>query len=221
MNEVWIEKMSTRKNRYNQTLLEEIANSISHGLGLVLSIVGFTILIMLASRDGDLWRLTGYIIYGTSLTVLYLFSTVYHGLTHSRIKAIFRRLDHSAIYFLIAGTYTPVILISLRTTWVIFLLPVVWAMALFGIYMKVFYIHRFERLSLAFYILMGWLALIAAKPLFNSVPIESFIWIIVGGISYTIGIIFYTWYRLPYQHAIWHIFVLLGSISHYIGILYI
>ena len=213
--------MSPRKNRYNQTLLEEIANSISHGLGLALSIIGFTVLIMMATQSGDPWRLTGYIIYGSSLTILYLFSTLYHGLSHSRIKAIFRRLDHSAIYLLIAGTYTPVILISLRTTWVIFLLPVVWAMAIFGVYMKVFFIHRYERLTLVFYILMGWLALIAAKPLFNSVPIESFIWIIVGGISYTTGIIFYVWRRLPYQHTIWHMFVLLGSISHYIGILYI
>ena len=213
--------MSARKNRYNQTLLEEVANSISHGLGLALSIVGFTVLIILASQKGDPWRLTAYIIYGISLNTLYLFSTLYHGLTHSRTKAIFRRLDHSAIYLLIAGTYTPVILISLRTTWVMFLLPVVWVMAIFGVYMKVFYIHRYERLTLAFYILMGWLALIAAKPLFNSVPIESFIWIIVGGISYTTGIIFYAWRRLPYQHTIWHMFVLLGSISHYIGILYI
>ncbi len=213
--------MSARKNRYNQTLLEEVANSISHGLGLALSIVGFTVLIILANQKGDPWRLTAYIIYGISLTTLYLFSTLYHGLTHSRTKAIFRRLDHSAIYLLIAGTYTPVILISLRTTWVMFLLPVVWAMAIFGVYMKLFYIHRYERLTLAFYILMGWLALIAAKPLFNSVPIESFIWIIVGGISYTTGIIFYAWHRLPYQHTIWHMFVLLGSISHYIGILYI
>ena len=213
--------MLTQKNRYNQTLLEEIANSISHGLGLALSIVGFTVLIILASQNDDPWRLTAYIIYGISLTTLYLFSTLYHGLTHSRTKAIFRRLDHSAIYLLIAGTYTPVILISLRTTWVMFLLPVVWVMAILGVYMKVFYIHRYERLTLAFYILMGWLALIAAKPLFNSVPIESFIWIIVGGISYTTGIIFYAWRRLPYQHTIWHMFVLLGSISHYIGILYI
>jgi hemolysin III len=102
-----------------------------------------------------------------------------------------------------------------------FLLPVVWVMAIFGVYIKIYYIHRYERLTLAFYILMGWLALIAAKPLFYSVPIESFIWIIVGGISYTAGIIFYAWHRLPYQHTIWHMFVLLGSISHYIGILYI
>jgi len=221
MKEVCIEKMNPQKNKYNQTFLEEIANSISHGLGFALSVIGFTILIILAVHNGDPWRLTGYIIYGTSLIILYLVSTLYHGLTHSRTKAIFRRLDHVAIYLLIAGTYTPVILISLRTTWVIFLLPMIWAMALLGIYVKVYYIHRFEKFSLAFYIIMGWLALIAVKPLFYSVPIESFIWIIIGGISYTSGIIFYVWRHLPYQHAIWHIFVLLGSVSHYIGILYI
>ena len=213
--------MIARKNRYNQTLLEEIANSISHGLGLALSVVGFTVLIFLANQSGDPWRLTAYIVYGTSLTTLYLFSTLYHSLTQSRMKAIFRRLDHSAIYLLIAGTYTPVILISLRTTWVILLLPVVWAMAIFGVYMKVFYIHKYERLTLIFYILMGWLALIAAKPLFNSIPIESFIWIIFGGVAYTTGVIFYAWNRLPFNHTIWHGFVLVGSFFHFMGMLYI
>ena len=204
-----------------QTIVEEIANSITHGLGLVLSIVGLTLLLVYAIEDGDLWRIISVSIYGSSLTILYLISTLYHGLTHSRTKAIFRRLDHSAIYILIAGTYTPVILISLRSTWVLYMLPIVWAMAILGVYIKIRYIHRYERLSLAFYIFMGWFALIAAKPLFNSIPTESFIWIIVGGLSYTSGVIFYTWERLPFNHTIWHGFVLMGSLSHYIGILYI
>ena len=204
-----------------QTILEEIANSITHGLGLCLSIIGTIFLLVYATENGDPWRIVGFIIYGASLTILYLFSTIYHSLTHSRAKAIFRRLDHSAIYLLIAGTYTPIILISMRTTWVLHLLPVVWSMAILGVYIKVYYIHRYERLSLAFYIFMGWFALIAVKPLFNSIPIESFIWIIIGGISYTSGVIFYTWHRLPYHHTIWHMFVLVGSVSHYIGMLYI
>ena len=135
-----------------QTIVEEIANSITHGLGLVLSIVGLTLLLVLATKNGDPWRIVSFSIYGASLTLLYLVSTLYHSLTHSRTKAIFRRLDHSAIYLLIAGTYTPVILISLRTTWVLYLLPVIWAMAILGVYIKVRYIHRYERLSLAFYI---------------------------------------------------------------------
>ena len=134
---------------------------------------------------------------------------------------MFRRLDHAAIYILIAGTYTPVILISLRTTWVIYLLPVIWFMAIIGVYIKIFYIHRYERLTLVFYIIMGWMALIAAKPLFNSIPIESFVWIILGGVAYTTGIIFYTWNRLPFNHTIWHVFVLGGSISHFIAMFYI
>ena len=213
--------MRQKKKKYTQTVMEEIANSITHGLGFGLSVAGLTILVVLASMEGDPWRITSFAIYGSSLTILYLVSTLYHSLTHSRTKAIFRRLDHSAIYLLIAGTYTPVILISMRTTWVLYLLPIIWAMAILGVYIKVRYIHRYERLSLAFYIFMGWFALIAVKPMFNSIPIESFIWIIVGGLSYTSGVIFYAWERLPFNHTIWHGFVLMGSVSHYIGILYI
>ena len=214
--------MTTRKQKgTTQTLVEEIANSITHGLGLVLSVAALTILVVYASLDGDPWRITAFSIYGSSLTILYLVSTLYHSLTNSRIKAIFRRLDHAAIYLLIAGTYTPIILISLRTTWVIYILPIVWTMAVIGVYIKVFYIHRYERLTLAYYIIMGWMALIAVKPLFNSIPIESFVWIIVGGVAYTTGVIFYAWNRLPFNHTIWHGFVLAGSFSHFMGMLYI
>ena len=214
--------MITREQKgTTQTLVEEIANSITHGLGLVLSVAALTILVVYASLDGDPWRITAFSIYGSSLTILYLVSTLYHSLTNSRIKAIFRRLDHAAIYLLIAGTYTPIILISLRTTWVIYILPIVWTMAVIGVYIKVFYIHRYERLTLAYYIIMGWMALIAVKPLFNSIPIESFVWIIVGGVAYTTGVIFYAWNRLPFNHTIWHGFVLAGSFSHFMGMLYI
>ena len=213
--------MGQKKKKYTQTVMEEIANSITHGLGFGLSVAGLTILVVLASMEGDPWRITSFAIYGSSLTILYLVSTLYHSLTHSRTKAIFRRLDHSAIYLLIAGTYTPIILISLRTTWVLYLLPIIWAMAILGVYIKVRYIHRYERLSLAFYIFMGWFALIAVKPMFNSIPIESFIWIIIGGACYTSGVVFYAWSRLPFNYTIWHGFVLIGSISHFIGMLYI
>jgi len=213
--------MGQKKKKYTQTVMEEIANSITHGLGFGLSVAGLAILVVLASMEGDPWRITSFAIYGSSLTILYLVSTLYHSLTHSRTKAIFRRLDHSAIYLLIAGTYTPVILISMRTTWVLYLLPIIWAMAILGVYIKVRYIHRYERLSLAFYIFMGWFALIAVKPMFNSIPIESFIWIIIGGACYTSGVVFYAWSRLPFNHTIWHGFVLIGSISHFIGMLYI
>ena len=213
-----------KKRKYKekaQTIVEEIANSITHGLGFALSVAALTILVVYASREGDPWKITAFAIYGSSMTILYFCSTLYHSLTNSRVKAIFRRLDHAAIYLLIAGTYTPVILISLRTTWVIYLLPVVWAMAIIGVYIKIFYIHRYERLALAYYIVMGWMALIAAKPLFNSIPIESFVWIILGGVAYTSGVVFYAWNRLPFNHTIWHGFVLVGSFSHFMGMLYI
>ena len=204
-----------------QTIVEEVANSITHGLGFGLSVAALTILLIFSSREGDPWRITAFSIYGASLIILYLISTLYHSLTNSRIKAIFRRLDHAAIYLLIAGTYTPVILISLRTTWVIYILPVVWTMAIIGVYIKIFYIHRYEKLTLAYYIIMGWMALVAVKPLFNTIPIESFIWIFLGGIAYTAGVIFYSWHRLPFNHTIWHGFVLVGSFSHFMGMLYI
>lgn len=210
-----------KEKKCAQTIKEEIANSITHCLGLGLSIAGLTFLLIYSKIDGDLWRIVAFAIYGATLIILYLVSTLYYSLTHSRAKAIFRRLDHSAIYLLIAGTYTPVILISLRNTWAIYMLPIVWIMAGIGIYIKLFYIHRFEKLSIKYYILMGWMALIAAKPLFDSIPIEAFMWIIVGGLSYTTGIIFYAWQRLPYNHTIWHGFVLVGSVSHFIGMLYI
>ncbi len=213
-----------KKRKYKekaQTIVEEIANSITHGLGFALSVAALTILVVYASREGDPWKITAFAIYGSSMTILYFCSTLYHSLTNSRVKAIFRRLDHAAIYLLIAGTYTPVILISLRTTWVIYLLPVVWAMAIIGVYIKIFYIHRYERLALAYYIVMGWMALIAAKPLFNSIPIESFVWIILGGVAYTSGVVFFAWNRLPFNHTIWHGFVLVGSFSHFMGMLYI
>ena len=210
-----------KEKKCTQTIREEIANSITHGLGFGLSIAGLTFLLIYSRLEGDLWRIIAFTVYGATLITLYLVSTLYHSLTNSRAKAIFRRLDHSAIYLLIAGTYTPVILISLRNTWVLYMLPVVWVMAGIGIYVKISYIHRFEKLSLAYYIIMGWMALIAAKPLFDTIPIEAFMWIIIGGVSYTTGVIFYTWNRLPYHHTIWHGFVLLGSLSHFMGMLYI
>jgi len=213
--------MSNQKQKKSKLIiLEEIANSITHGFGLILSILGIFIFISYPTENNP-WAMLGLIIYCSSLIILYLSSTIYHALPQSRLKAIFRRLDHSSIYLLIAGTYTPIILISMRTTWVLYILPMIWIMAIIGIYIKLFYIHKYEHLSLIFYLFMGWFALIAIRPLFNSVPIESFILIIIGGLSYTSGIIFYKWDRLQFSHAIWHIFVLFGSIFHYIGILYL
>jgi len=214
--------MANQKQKKSKPIiLEEIANSISHGLGLILSFLGIFIFVSYPSENNNPWRFFALIIYCSCLVILYLSSTIYHALPKSRLKAIFRRLDHSSIYLLIAGTYTPVILISMITTWVLYILPIIWIMAIIGIYIKLFYIHKYEHLSLVFYLFMGWFALIAIKPLFISVPIESFILIIAGGLCYTSGIIFYTRKHLQFSHTIWHIFVLFGSIFHYIGILYL
>jgi hemolysin III len=210
-----------KQKKYNQTILEEIANSITHGIGLCLSILGLVILLTYFNQNEDPWKLISFSIYGICLIILYLSSTIYHALTHHKTKAIFKQIDHSAIYLLIAGTYTPVTLISLRESWAIYLLPIIWIMAITGIYLKIFYKNKYENLSLILYLTMGWLAVIAVKPLFYSLPIESFIWIFIGGLSYTSGVIFYKWIKLPYHHTIWHVFVLLGSISHFISILYI
>ncbi len=211
----------TEKKKLRQTIVEEIANSITHGIGFGLSVAGLTLLVIYASFTGDPWRIVAFSIYGTTLALLYLVSTLYHSITHTEVKSIFRRLDHSAIYLLIAGTYTPIILITLRDSWVLFMLPIVWIMALFGILIKVKHFHNSQKISLLFYIGMGWMALIAAKPLYENIPIQSFIWIVVGGLAYSIGVIFYIWEKLPFHHTIWHGFVMAGSFFHFIGMLYI
>ena len=210
-----------KQKKYSQGVLEEVANSLTHGIGLFLSIVGLFFLFAYFNDDSDPWKIISYSIYGVSLITLYLFSTIYHGVTHAKAKALLKRLDHSAIYLLIAGTYTPVILISLRDSWAMYLLPIIWLMAIIGIFIKITFINENEKISITYYLIMGWLAIIAIKPLFNTLPLESFIWIFIGGMSYTSGVIFYRWHQLPYHHTIWHVFVLFGSISHYISILYI
>jgi len=210
-----------RYKKYSQTILEEIANSITHAFGLCLSIAGLIILLSYFNNDGDPWKFISFCIYGSCLIALYLSSTIYHGITHTKTKAIFKKIDHSAIYLLIAGTYTPVTLIALRESWAIYLLPIIWIMAIIGIFVKFFLQRKNEKISLLFYLSMGWLAIVAIEPLFYSLPIKSFIWIFIGGASYTFGVIFYRWNHLPYHHTIWHIFVLAGSISHFISILYL
>ena len=212
--------MSTRKNRYNQTLLEEIANSITHGLGFLLSIAGLFALLTYNNPDNNIWRTVGFSIYGTSLILLYLSSTLYHGSRDNKLKKIFKRFDHSAIFLLIAGTYTPIVLISMRDTWVIYLFILIWVMTVFGITGEFFFTKKFKYLELVMYIAMGWMALFAIKPLLL-LPMQCYTWIIIGGAIYSIGVIFYKWESLPFNHTIWHIFVLGGSISHFIAMFYI
>lgn len=200
------------------TLGEEIANSVTHGVGAALAVAGMILLVVLAALYGDKWRVVSFTIYGLSLIILYLASTLYHGVQHPRAKRIFRRLDHTSIYVLIAGTYTPFLLISMRGSLGWILLAVVWTMALAGILWKIFFLGRFEVLATIMYVLMGWMGVIAFRQLLVNVPQTGVILLFAGGIVYTVGVIFYAWEKLPYNHAIWHLFVLGGSICHFFSI---
>lgn len=201
---------------YNQ----EIANSISHGIGAILSIIGLIVLLIISSPKGDIWRIVSFSVYGTTLILLYLSSTIYHGLSNVKLKNIFQILDHSAIYLLIAGSYTPLTLISLRGPWGWTLFGLVWGIAFIGIFMNIFFFNKTQIPSMILYVIMGWLIVIAINPLVASIPIEMLYWIIMGGVSYSLGIIFYLVKKIPYHHTIWHLFVLAGSITHFLGILF-
>jgi len=200
------------------SLGEEIASSITHSIGTGLSVVGSTLLVVRATLYGDIWHILSFSIYGSTLVLLYLSSTLYHGFQRSRTKRIFKIIDHGSIYLLIAGTYTPFLLVCMRNTWGFTMLGVIWGLALMGIVLKTLFIGRFPKLSTTVYLSMGWLCVIALKEMLTSIPRGSLIWLAIGGVVYTVGVIFYAWGRLPYNHAIWHLFVLGGSISHYFAI---
>jgi len=204
----------------SQTLCEEIANSITHGIGAGLSIAALVILVVLASRRGDAWRIVSFSIYGATLFLLYLSSTLYHSFVNPKIKNIFRILDHSAIYLLIAGTYTPVTLTLMRGAWGWTLFGLAWAMAIGGIIITAFLLDKLKVLLVLSYVVMGLLVIIAIKPIIQMVPRGMIIWLFIGGACYILGIVFYLWKKLPYHHPIWHLFVLGGSISHFLGILF-
>lgn len=201
------------------SLGEEIASSITHGLGTGLSVAGLTVLVVLAALYGDVWQIVAFSIYGSTLIVLYLASTLYHSFQNPRAKRVFRVIDHAAIFLLIAGTYTPFLLISMRGVWGWTLLGIVWGLALLGVGFKIFFKHRFPVGSTLAYVLMGWLGVIAWKEAVAHIPAGGLVWLGLGGVAYTVGVIFYAWKRLPYNHAVWHVFVLAGSICHYLAVL--
>jgi hemolysin III len=201
-------------------LIEEIANSFTHGIGLVLSLAGLAVLIFLAWNKGDKLHIIGCSIYGATLVMVYAASTLYHGVRNPRIKHIFRLFDHTAIYLVIAGTYTPFTLINLRGFWGWTLLALVWSLSLFGIAFKIAFVNRYKAVSMALYLIIGWLAVIAAKPIISSIPLGCLILIASGGAAYMTGLVFYAWERLPFSHAIWHVFVIVGSICHYCAVVF-
>ena len=201
------------------SLREEIAHSATHGLGIVLSVVGLVALVVASQRSGDVRHVVASVVYGVTLILLYLASTLYHSIPYPRAKRILKVIDHSAIYLLIAGTYTPFTLISLRGGWGWTLFGLVWSMALLGITLKVVAIGRFRWLSLMLYLGMGWLVLVALRPLGDAVSPAGVRLLFLGGVAYTLGVFFYMWRRLPYHHAVWHLFVLAGSVLHFFAVL--
>jgi hemolysin III len=198
---------------------EEIANCLTHGLGLLLSIAGLVVLVTFAALRSDAWAVTSGAIFGVSLVVLYASSTLYHSLRATRPKHVARIVDHVAIFYLIAGTYTPFMLVNLRGPWGWSLFGVVWALAIGGTALKLFFTGRFRVLSTLIYLFMGWIVLVAIKPLVEALPRGSLIMLFAGGLAYSLGTVFYLWKRLPYHHAVWHLFVLAGSVCHFFAVL--
>lgn len=197
---------------------EEIAHCVTHGIGIVFGIVGLVILISRATSCGSARHIVGCSIFCATLIILYSASTLYHGIQYPTAKKIFRIADHSAIYLLIAGTYTPFTLINMQGVWGWSLFGVSWGLALLGIVLQFSPLRKYSHIRLILYITMGWAIIVAIKPLAASVPLSALKLIVAGGLSYTVGIVFYLWRRLPYHHAIWHLFVLSGSVLHYLAV---
>lgn len=195
-------------------------NSISHLIGAVAALAGLVILVVIAASQGDLWKIISFSIYGTTLLLLYIISTLYHSL-QGKAKEIFRQLDYHAIYLLIAGTYTPFTLVTLRGVWGWSIFSVIWVLAILGIVLESLPQKGQRVLPIIIYIIMGWLILIALNPLLQALPLAGFAWLLLGGIFYTIGIVFYVLdERVRHFHGIWHLFVLAGSIAHYFTVLF-
>ena len=199
---------------------EEFAHTLTHGVGALLSIAGLAVLVAFASLNGDVWHIVSSSIYGATLIVLYSASSLYHGVTHPRAKSILQRFDHAAIYLLIAGTYTPFLLVSLRGVWGWSLLSVIWSVAIFGMITEFVNAKRFEKLSLWLYLGLGWIVVLAINPMLENVEPGGLILLLLGGLSYSLGVIFYVREQMTFSHAIWHIFVLAGSVFHFFSILF-
>jgi hemolysin III len=199
---------------------EEIANSVTHGIGLVMAIAGMVVLTTFASRFGDAWHMVSSVIFTTTLILQYTFSTLYHSIQWPRPKNLMRILDHSAIFLLIAGTYTPFMLVNLRGTWGWTLFGIVWSLALLGVLFQVSLLRRWQGISLSLYIGMGWVVVVAIKPMLHAVAPGGLILLLLGGLAYTSGVFFYLKKQMRYHHAIWHGFVLAGSMLHFFAVLF-
>jgi hemolysin III len=206
------------KARLKELTIEEFANTITHGFGLVLSIAGFLFLVILASVKGDFWYIASSVLYGLSLVTLYAASTFYHSAVSIDQKRILQIVDHCCIYVLIAGSYTPFTLIVLRSGIGEKLFLFVWAFAALGILMKIIFGKRYPIISVLSYLVMGWIGVIAIQPLFAALGFAPIALVVAGGLAYSLGVIFFAWKSIKHHHAIWHVFVLLGSIFHFLAI---
>lgn len=208
---------SARQSAYSRG--EELANALTHGFGAALALAAGAVLVTLTAIFGDGWQLAGAIVFGTAMLLLYTASTLYHAISNPIAKGRLKVFDHCAIYLLIAGTYTPFMLVGLRgpTGWWMF--GTIWTLALAGVVFKLFFTGRFKRVSTGIYLGMGWLLLVAIKPLVHALDTASLVWLLAGGLAYSVGTVFYLQPRLRYAHAIWHGFVLAGSLCHYVAVM--
>jgi hemolysin III len=217
-NPLQIELSSKIRLRKRNRKREEFLNVLTHGAGALLSIVAFVALVYFSAIRGTRLQLGASIIFGASLTVLYTASTIYHAMTRLRWKKLFQTIDHLCIYILIAGTYTPVALLGLKGVWGWFIFTLIWDFASIVFEFKLSPLRRWEKVSLLLYLVMGWLIVIALKPLIDSMPTESLFLLLAGGLCYTAGIYFFVRENVPYYHTVWHLFVLAGSAFHFFGI---
>ena len=214
------ENLTARTSESDYSLGEEIANSVTHGIGAGLAITGLVYLVYYSAVYGSAWHIVSCAIYGSTLVMLYTVSTLYHSIPSPRVKSVMRILDHVSIFLLIAGTYTPFMLVNLRGPWGWSLFGVVWGLALTGIIFQKVLQKSWVVITVAFYILMGWTVIIAVRPLLDVIPTNGFLLLLAGGLAYTLGTLFFICKGIRYHHAIWHIFVLAGSIFHFFAVFY-
>ena len=211
---------SEHKQSHAYSLGEEIANAITHGVGALLSIVALVLLVVAAALWGNTWHLASAIVYGLTMFLLYMASTLYHAITHEKARHVFKVIDHAGIYLLIAGTYTPFTLVTMRDSGGWWLFAIVWVLAVAGIAAEAFWVYRPKWVSAVVYLAMGWLAIFAIKPLAANLE-PGGVWLMVGGgLAYTLGTVFYVLKRVKYMHMVWHIWVLAGSALHFLAVMF-
>jgi len=212
--------MSAPVQMSRYSVAEEIANSITHGIGALLSCAGLVLLVIFAGNHGNGWHITASVVFGATLILSYTASTLYHSIPGINAKRALKVLDHAAIYLLIAGTYTPFTLVSLRGPWGWSLFGIIWGLALLGVLLKITMLGKLSGISTLVYLAMGWIVLIAIKPLLAVVETGGMLLLLSGGLAYSVGVVFYVWKRLPYNHAVWHLFVLAGSLCHFFAVFF-